>query len=142
MDILEFKGDYRFLSNMYKALFYIDRKLYISVEHWYQANKTLDHLIYETIRLCKNGMVAKRIGNSPEIELRPDWEEVKLDIMYTGVLNKFKQNDYIRKRLLATGYSKLIEGNYWHDQYWGVCNGVGNNHLGKILMKVREELRI
>lgn len=138
LDILEFKGDYRYLSNMYKVLFRIDNVLYLSVEHWYQANKTTNRDIYESIRKCSTPREAKAIGN--QIELRPDWDDIKLDIMYKGVLAKFSQNEDLKSKLLSTR-GLLVEGNYWGDQYWGVCNGVGENHLGKILMQVREVLR-
>jgi ribA/ribD-fused uncharacterized protein len=140
MDVLEFKDNYRFLSNMYAVLFYIDRKLYLSSEHWYQCNKTTDILVYETIRMCKNGYDAKRLGNSPDIIIRPDWEKIKLDIMYKGVFNKFSQNNDIRRKLLATGTGLLEENNNHGDSFWGIYKGVGENHLGRILMKVREVL--
>lgn len=137
-DILEFKGDFRFLSNMYKVLIRIDNTLFLSVEHWYQANKTKDHNIYEAIRKCSTPREAKAFGN--RIDLRPDWDDIKLDIMYKGVLAKFSQNEDLKSKLLSTR-GLLVEGNYWGDQYWGVCNGVGENHLGKILMEIREVLR-
>lgn len=53
---------------------------------------------------------------------------------------KFTQNKELAKRLKATGDKTLIEGNYWHDTYWGVCEGVGENYLGKILMNLRSEI--
>ena len=83
---------------------------------------------------------AKRKGR--RVKLRNDWEEVKDQIMYEIVLNKFSQNEELRKKLIATGDEYLEEGNTWYDTYWGVCNGKGKNKLGKILMQVREELRV
>ena len=83
---------------------------------------------------------AKRKGR--RVKLRDDWEEVKDQIMYEIVLNKFSQNEELRKKLIATGDEYLTEGNTWHDTYWGVCNGKGKNKLGKILMQVREELKL
>jgi ribA/ribD-fused uncharacterized protein len=82
---------------------------------------------------------AKIMGRN--IKLRADWEQVKDTFMYLIVLAKFTQNVGLRKQLLATGDEELVEGNHWHDTYWGVCDDVGQNKLGKILMKVREELR-
>ena len=137
-DILEFKGEHRFLSNMYKVLFRIDGILYFSVEHWYQANKTTDPDIYESLRKCSTPGEVKAMGN--QIEIRPDWDDIKLDVMYKGVLAKFSQNADLKNKLLSTR-GLLVEGNNWNDQYWGVCNGVGRNNLGKILMRIREELR-
>jgi predicted NAD-dependent protein-ADP-ribosyltransferase YbiA (DUF1768 family) len=54
---------------------------------------------------------------------------------------KFTQNRILADKLIATGDTELIEGNNWRDYFWGMCNGKGKNNLGKILMKVREELR-
>ena len=78
-----------------------------------------------------------------EVFLRPDWEEVKVGIMEEIVRAKFTQHPELAARLLATGDKVLVEGNHWGDTCWGVDTrtGQGENHLGKILMKVREELR-
>ena len=138
-NILEFKGDYRYLSNMYKVFFRIDGTLYLSVEHWYQANKTTNPDIYDSIRKCSTPYEAKTVGNQI-IEIRPDWDDIKLDIMYKGVHAKFSQNRDLKSKLLSTR-GLLVEGNTWGDQYWGICKGIGENHLGKILVRVREELR-
>lgn len=73
--------------------------------------------------------------------LRRDWEEVKLDIMYELLKCKFDQNPSLKEKLINTGDRLLVEGNDWHDTYWGVCNGKGSNHLGKLLMKLREEYK-
>jgi predicted NAD-dependent protein-ADP-ribosyltransferase YbiA (DUF1768 family) len=66
---------------------------------------------------------------------------MKLTVMETCVRYKFSQNTDLRAELIATGDAYLEEGNSWNDRYWGVCDGQGENHLGKILMKVRAELR-
>ena len=78
-----------------------------------------------------------------QVTLRTDWEQVKVSIMEKIVRAKFVQNPYLMKKLLDTGELLLIEGNTWKDTFWGVDinNGEGKNHLGKILMNVREELR-
>jgi ribA/ribD-fused uncharacterized protein len=141
MDVLEFKGDYRFLSNMYKVLFRINEVLYLSVEHWYQANKTTDHIWYERIRNCNSPVEAKRMGNE-DITLRPDWDDLlRIKIMEIGVKNKFDQNKELLDKLLATKDAYLEEGNTWNDRFFGVCNGEGENHLGKILMRYRNSKR-
>ena len=74
------------------------------------------------------------------IKVRRDWDDVKLDIMLWGVREKFKHTD-LKDLLLSTGDQELVEGNTWNDTYWGICRGEGQNNLGKILMKVRMELR-
>ena len=73
--------------------------------------------------------------------LRGDWEQVKFDVMERCVRYKFAHHPELRDKLLATGDAYLEEGNDWGDTIWGVSNGVGENRLGKILMKVRGELR-
>ena len=86
-----------------------------------------------------NPSEAKRLGRN--VQLRPDWETVKYDIMYEVCKAKFEQNDDLREMLLDTGDAYLEEGNTWNDRCWGTCRGVGENHLGKILMRIRDELQ-
>lgn len=78
---------------------------------------------------------------SRQVPLRGDWEEVKDNIMYEICKAKFTQNEDLKEKLLATGNDILEEGNTWGDRVWGTVNGVGENRFGKILMRVREELR-
>ena len=84
---------------------------------------------------------AKRLGR--HVQLRPNWENVKLPIMEDIVRAKFTQNEDLKELLLATGDLVLEEGNTWHDTFWGVDAKTreGTNHLGRILMRVRQELR-
>ena len=84
---------------------------------------------------------AKRLGR--QVELRSGWEEIKTELMLEIVRAKFTQNPVLAARLLATGARKLVEGNTWKDVFWGVDlrTGEGENHLGQILMQVREELK-
>lgn len=135
--IKQFQGEYRFLSNFWLVKVLFEGKIYSSVEHAYQAAKTLDPKIREIIRNLSSPGMAKRYAR--KIELRPDWEKVKLGIMESLVRYKFLNNSDLMRKLKATGSEELIEGNLWGDTYWGVYNGKGENHLGKILMKIREE---
>ena len=82
---------------------------------------------------------AKRLGR--KVRLRSDWETVKDKVMYDVCHAKFSQNAELRKQLLKTGDVELIEGNAWGDRVWGVCGGVGENRLGRILMRIRDEMR-
>ena len=82
--------------------------------------------------------LAKKMGRS--VSLRPDWEDIKDDIMLEGLYRKFA-DDELADWLVDTGDEELVEGNWWGDRYWGVCNGVGQNKLGKLLMKVRSEIK-
>ncbi len=136
-----FTGRYSFLSNFSAAQVLLDGLPYVSVEHAYQAAKTIDSAQREAIRALTGyqaGM-AKKMGR--RVTMRPEWDEVKVDVMTDLVRQKFTAHVSLRAKLLATGDTRLVEGNHWNDTFWGVCRGEGENHLGKILMKVREELR-
>lgn len=137
--IKEFRGDYFFLSNFYPATVRLDGRTYASVEHAFQAAKTLDYFRRQIFRdSTTTAAGAKRLGR--KLPIRPDWEVVKLDVMLQLVRQKFNRHKYIRNLLLNTGDSELIEGNWWGDTFWGVCRGKGKNWLGKLLMQVRKEL--
>lgn len=130
--INSFRDEYRFLSN-----FWIEEDGY-TVEHHYQAEKAVSDEEYQWVLESRTPGEAKRRGR--KVNMVPDWDYIKNRIMLDLVRAKF-QNPGLKSKLLATGDQELVEGNHWGDTYWGVCNGVGQNKLGKILMKVREELR-
>lgn len=75
------------------------------------------------------------------VHLRPDWDLIKDKVMYEVCWLKFSTHPDLKEKLLATGDRELVEGNFWGDAYWGVYLGVGENKLGKTLMKIRSELR-
>lgn len=137
MAINNFDGKYAFLSNFYPATVFYETRKYPSAEHAFQAAKTQ---IYEEIIEIQNAPTpgrAKRLGR--KCTLRPDWEEVKDDVMYKIVKDKFVRNPDLSSALIKTSEEKLVEGNNWGDHYWGV-DGHGKNRLGQILMRVRSEL--
>ena len=132
-----FAGKYAFLSNFYMVYVDYEGLTYTSSEAAFQAAKTFD--LEEKKRFADmSPKEVKRAGR--RIPLREDWEEVKDDVMYAVCKEKFRNPD-LRDRLLATGDEELVEGNTWNDRYWGVCKGEGENKLGKILMRIREEIR-
>lgn len=134
-----FDGEYAFLSNFYpSSITDEDYITYPTVEHYFQAMKTLDTGVRFYIAIQATPGQAKRLGR--RLDLRPDWEIVKDSIMEEALRKKFS-NPELRKALLNTGDEYLEEGNTWGDQYWGVCNGVGKNTLGKLLMKIRQEIK-
>jgi len=135
--ILGFFNENRFLSNFYDSILDFEGKRYKTVEHAYQANKSLDNDIREMIRNCASPYDAKKMGKS--IACRPDWDEYKLVLMTQLIHEKFK-NPFLRQLLLDTKEKNLIESNTWYDIFWGTCNGIGENNLGKILMKERESI--
>jgi len=128
-----------FLSNFYPAEVELDGGIYRTVEHAYQAAKTLDLVERRQIQKARTPGVAKKMGRG--ISIRTNWEDIKVSIMYQLVKQKFTNHPLLMEKLLDTEDAELIEGNDWGDLFWGVCNrrGYGFNHLGRILMKVREE---
>lgn len=132
-----FKDEFRFLSNFWAAPILYNGDKWSSVEQAYQAYKSNDPEVRKLFQSLTSAE-AKKLGR--EIEIREDWEFVKDHIMYNLVCEKFMQNEHLADMLLATRKSYLEETNWWNDTYWGVCNGKGQNKLGKILMQVREIL--
>ena len=136
--INEFIGENYFLSNFYEAPVIWEGIKYKNNEAAFQSAKIIDkNLRKEFASLDPSS--AKRKGR--HVPLRSDWEKVKYDIMYDICFAKFSQNDELKRRLLSTGEQHLEEGNTWGDRIWGTVDGVGQNHLGKILMKIREKLK-
>lgn len=137
--MMTFRGKYDFLSNMYSVAFVWDGRTYQNSEAAFQSAKSLDPAVRDAFSTM-NGVTAKREGK--KVCLRRDWERVKLGLMEEIVRAKFSQNPDLLDRLVETGDMELVEGNRWHDTFWGVdmFSGLGSNHLGKILMKIREEL--
>ncbi len=137
MRIETFSGDYRWLSNFWHASVVLDDQVYPTVEHAYQAAKTFDQAARARVLAAPSPQSAKRAGRS--VPMRPDWEAVKLNIMDYLLRQKFGREP-LRSQLLSTGDAELVEGNWWNDRFWGVCRGVGENRLGKLLMQIRAEL--
>ena len=139
----KFDGEYAFLSNFYPSPIPVqfDEDIIINaptVEHLFQYMKTQSDEEGIAILQAQTPGQAKRLGR--KCHLRKDWEEIKDEVMYRSLKYKFEIPE-LRELLLATDNEELIEGNYWNDTYWGICNGIGQNKLGKLLMKVREEIR-
>lgn len=129
------KGTY--LSNFYERSMFHEGLLYRNAESAFQASK------------CKNieqrkefqallGFQAKAKGRT--VEIVSNWNEVRLEVMLNVVRNKFEQHPDLLAMLVGTKDDQIVEGNYWNDTFWGVCKGKGENHLGLILMQVRNEL--
>jgi N-glycosidase YbiA len=112
-------------------------------EHYYQAQKffgTPFQYLCPIIRAAASPEHAAAIGRNPRYKVRPDWEQVKNEVMYTAVLTKFLSHDALKNQLLSTGNEPILE-NSPTDDYWGCgSDGMGQNQLGKILMRVRQEL--
>lgn len=133
-----FTGEHAFLSNFFPAKVDLEGVTFPTVEHAYQAAKTDDPNERESIRIVSAPGVAKRLGR--HVTQKANWGQMRLSTMEGLLRQKFADSE-LREFLLATGGEELVEGNWWGDQFWGVCNGQGENNLGKLLMKIREELR-
>jgi len=141
MAVKSFTGKYRWLSNFYPCEVQGPGGFrYPTVEHAYQAWKTNDQK--EWVVLASKALTpypgdAKRHGR--KLTLRPDWESIKLTVMENLLRQKFMSGTDLCERLCETGEEDIIEGNTWGDIFWGVCNGVGQNMMGHLLMKIRDE---
>ncbi len=143
--ISEFQGENRFLSNFWPCYIehVIEGKLYKfpSTEHAYQASKFLDlnlHSYFADSSVSSGA--AKKAARKNVKKIRPDWDEIKIDVMCKLTTDKYTRNPDLKYKLLCTYDKLLIEGNTWNDTFWGVCRGKGENNLGKILMYVRRVL--
>ena len=134
-----FHGAYAFLSNFYPSRIYYRGYWYANNEAAFQAQKTISPKEQLQFTKLRNPKDAKKLGR--EVQLRSDWESVKLMYMYEICMCKFMQNPTLYKALLATGNCHLVEGNNWGDYFWGSVNGHGENHLCKILMDIRAKLQ-
>lgn len=133
--------EFGFLCNFSTHGFQLDGRYWPTVEHYFQAQKFAGTPHEEEIRKTASPAVAARKGRSRKRPLRPDWEDVKDDIMREAVLAKFEQHAEIRETLLSTGDDEIIEKTT-RDYYWGCgTEGTGKNMLGVILMEVREKMR-
>lgn len=137
--INSFRNENYFLSNFYEAPVEYDGIVYQNNEAAFQAQKCINEA--ERRKFADlSPTAARNLGR--KIPLRKDWEQVKIPIMREIVQAKFEQNPQLREMLLATCNAYLEEGNTWGDRTWGTVNGAGANHLGRILMDVREEMQM
>lgn len=138
--IHSFTGENRFLSNFFRWEFEFDGARYWTAEHAFQAEKPADPAWKERIRAAKEPGDAKRLGREAPLHCtRAEWDAKRVDVMRRVLRAKFSDR-ILAARLLETGDERLVEGNYWHDRWWGTVDGRGENMLGKLLMEVRKEI--
>ena len=141
---MQFRGDYHFLSNMYQHPLVYNGVKYATAEAAFQSAKCPGH--EQEFAALQDGFSARKLGR--KLPMIANWDLIKVQIMEEILRIKFQKPEYsvtrpinlqdIYFRLLRTrGY--IQEDNYWHDTFWGVCDGVGENHLGRILMRIRDE---
>ena len=117
---------------------------YTSPEHFYQAMKTTDPVIRQSIANSNTGGKAKRLGR--KISIRSDWDDITIQVMTVAIAHRKHDNSWIDK-LISTN-DEIVEWNYWHDNYWGNCicdkclDIKGLNNLGRIIMNLRTEINM
>jgi len=146
-DIVSFREEHGFLSNFHPCKVHLDGVEYPSVEHAYQAAKTLDHEARVAIRQAETAAQAKRLGRKVS-SLRPDWRTYRDTVMLLLLREKFQLNG-LKAMLAHTWPRRLIHGNTWHDNYWGACMCTqcqllpdpSQDKLGQFLQALRGEIR-
>jgi ribA/ribD-fused uncharacterized protein len=132
---------YGCFSNFSPHGFELDGVYWSTSEHYFQAQKFVGTPHVDQIRQVKQPKEAAKMGRERKRPLRPDWEQVKDDVMRQAVLRKFETHPDIREVLLGTGDKPIVE-NSPIDYYWGCgADGSGKNRLGEILMEVRTILK-
>ena len=144
MDVIDnFDGEFGFLSNFAEADITVGKRVYKTIEHAFQALKTVNENDREKIHQSPTPGKAKRLGR--KVTMRPNWDNLKTGFMLKLLKQKFSEPKF-RELLINTGDVPLIEANHWHDNYWGDCrcskceNKNGQNVLGHLLMQVRDLL--
>lgn len=134
--IAGFQGDYRWLSNFERCEILYKGIRYQSTEAAYQAQKTMN-IKARTVFSKLNARDSKTFGSV--INVRPDWHDVSIGVMEDVCRIKFNLPQF-KSKLVDTGDMEIIESNHWGDTFWGECDGVGQNKLGKVIMKIRDEI--
>ena len=132
-----FRDEYRFLSNFYIHPIVYDGVEYKTTEHAYQALKFSDPEIRKEIMNCSTPGKTKRMARQYQAHVNPTFVDRKRKIMYD--INKIKFSDPELAQKLAEIDEPIVEGNTWGDTFWEVCDGEGENHLGKILERIKKE---
>lgn len=137
-----FRGRLDFCSNFYICNINTQYGVFPSTENAFAWAKCSDESRLKEFQACTPSQ-SKRIGKT--VKMRPDWEEIKVEVMRRLLKIKFSIPE-LKEKLLATGNEILVEGNEWHDNFWGSCTcdrcGYrGKNTLGMLLMEVRAQLQ-
>ncbi len=109
--------------------------------HGLDSEKFDNHEIIEALQNTRSAHDAMKLAYANKDKYRKDWDDIKLGIMKKILRSKVEQHPYVKKKLLESKDKELIE-NSWRDSYWGCGpNKDGENHLGKLWMEVRSEVR-
>ena len=112
-----------------------------TIENFYQAMK-VDKSDIETRKKIASVSASESKKLGKKVKLRNDWEQIKFEVMEYGLRKKFVPGSKWHEKLMQTGSEEIVEWNNWGDRIWGkTMDGIGQNHLGKILMKIRDEYK-
>lgn len=141
--ITTFRGEYGFLSNFYVTPVILKGVTYTSSEHAYMSAKS-DEPQWKAYCINPNISASDVKANSKHIRYVDNWHKMKISVMKECLESKF-ENPFLRAKLLATGDQNIQEGNFHKDRFWGVdlsvTPNIGENHLGRLLMELRKEIR-
>lgn len=132
-----FRKEYTYLSNMYYSPIKINGLYFSCAEAAFQSFKTIDLEIRKKFQFI-SGPEAKRLGR--KVPLRPDWNNIRIEVMDAVVRAKFRQHPELVRKLIVLE-EPIVEDNNWNDTFWGKCKGKGYNHLGIILSKIRSDAK-
>jgi predicted NAD-dependent protein-ADP-ribosyltransferase YbiA (DUF1768 family) len=137
-----FNEEFSFLNNSYPSEVFFEGKIYPSIFNAYQASRTVNDFFRKLLQ--KTQTPEKIYEIAVQITDPIDWNTKRLLIMEKLIRDKFIRNSYLKQELLNTlnrdllnTFSIKTESNV----FWGVFKNEGENHLGKILMRVREDIR-
>ncbi len=144
--VKQFNKEYERFSNFFPCTVNFEGRDYPTIEHAFQASKSKDEMFRKKISELPADIAgkAKRLGR--QVVLRKDWSMVNISIMRNLLMQKFAYDSF-KELLISTDDEMIIEGNYWHDNFWGDCyckkckDIEGKNNLGKLIMKVRELIK-
>ena len=140
LDFYSVKDAYGEFSNFALFPIVVDGLVWPSSEHYYQAQKFLDHDLQEKVRAAASPYLAAQIGRDPSLPMRDDWDDVKDGFMSIAIHAKFNQYQVLRDLLLSTNKSHIYEHTK-NDCYWADClDRSGLNKLGEQIMAMRNEL--
>jgi ribA/ribD-fused uncharacterized protein len=140
--ILFHEGRHYMLSNFSAHALYFNGIMCPTAEHAYQGSKFSQTSMRLFVSKQISPLGAKKVAHNNRDKYRKDWEEVKLRVMEEILRVKLATHSEVREALLATGQAEIVE-NSQTDSFWGWGpDRQGQNHLGKIWMKLRAELQL
>lgn len=138
--VLFYEREFYPFSNFSSFMLEWKGQLYMTSEHAYQTEKFTDPEIIQQIKEARSAHDAFKIAREHGDIVRPDWLNVRVQVMEEIIKAKIAQHSYVKQKLIESGNREIVEDS-WRDDFWGWGpNKDGQNQLGKIWMKLRSEL--